>query len=412
MSSDHSDIAGGMSAAEFRARRMAAARDASERGFSGLVVWSRGGTTADYYGDVLYLTNHHSPFPTVNDSRDAWAARGHSVLVLPADGEPVLLTDYHDDPDDRVAIDDLRVVTHLPRAAAQVVRELELDGGPLGVVGREALSWTWHQSFLDSVGRPLEVVPADEILERLRAVKSEAELAAMRRSAAVGVEWMTTTLEAVAEGRTQGDVVGEGLRLLASRGGSPYDVAISHGDKSGHYFGSSGVPHWNSTRPMRRGDLVHVDQWGPVENYFTDFARSTVVGRRPTDGQRELLEGAVALIDHLIDVIRPGRTFSDLYCSGVAWLDENGFATPGEADAAGQVFATQFPCFGHGLGLAVENPWIVASEHTVLEPNMVVALETVVGRAGVGASNHEHNVVVRDGPPEVLTAGCPDRWWD
>jgi hypothetical protein len=166
----------GIGAAEFGARRSTAAAAARDRGYSGLVVWSRGGTTVDYYGDVLYLTNHHSTFPNVNDSPGAWAARGHAVLLLRSDGRAVLLTDYYDDPDDRVRIEDVRVVTDLPRAAADVVRGLEMDGGPLGLVGR------------------------------------------------------------------------------------------------------------------------NVDQWGPVENYYTDFARSTVVGRRPTDAQREVLDASVALI--------------------------------------------------------------------------------------------------------------------
>ncbi len=403
----------GIGAAEFGARRSAAAAAARDRGYSGLVVWSRGGTTVDYYGDVLYLTNHHSTFPNVNDSAGAWAARGHAVLVLRADGQAVLLTDYYDDPDDRVRIKDIRVVTDLPRAAADVVRELEMDGGPLGLVGREVLTHAWYLAFADRLGQSVNAVAADDVLERLRAIKSEAELDALRRSAAVGVEWMNTTMSAIREGRTQGDVVGEGLRLLASRGGYPYDIAISHGDRSGHYFGSSGVPHWNSTRPMKVGDIVHVDQWGPVENYYTDFARSTVVGRQPTDAQREVLDASVALINDLIDnTVRPGVRFSQVFQAGTTWLRDNGFASPGNVDAAGQVFATQFPCFGHCIGLTIENPWIVATEDTVLEPNMVVALETVVGRAGLGASNYEQNVVIRAGRPEVLTAACQDQWWD
>ncbi len=404
---------GGIGEAEFEARRSAAAAAARDRGYAGLVIWSRGGTTVDYYGDVLYLTNHHSTFPNVNDSPGAWAARGHAVLVLRADGQAVLLTDYYDDPDDRVRIGDVRVVQDLPRAAADAVRDLEMDGGPLGLVGREVLTHAWYLAFADQLGRRVETPAADDILERLRVIKSEAELGCLRRSAAVGVEWMNTTMNAIREGRTQGDVVGEGLRTLASRGGYPYDIAISHGERSGHYFGSSGVPHWNSTRPIQTGDIVHVDQWGPVENYYTDFARSTVVGRRPTDAQREILDASVALINHLIDTtVRPGTSFSQVFEAGTAWLRDNGFASPGDIDSAGQVFATQFPCLGHCIGLTIEGPWIVSSEHALLEPNMVVALEVVVGRAGLGASNYEQNVVIGEGRPEVLTAACEDKWWD
>jgi len=399
-------------AEEFKARRRAALEAAAERNLAGLVVWSRGGTSIDFSGDVAYLANHHSVFPVIGDTR-WWSARGHSVLVLAADGREVLVTDYLDDPDDRVRIDDVRVDLQLPTAVAGVLSELGLDGERLGVAGRDTITLNWFRQIEAALGQPFEFEPVDDVLERLRLVKSEAELGLLRYSAAVGVEWMNTTMEAIAEGRTEGDAVGEGLRYLASQGGCHYDIAIASGPNSQHYFGSSGTPHWNSTRKLERGDLVHVDQWGPVNGYFTDFARSTVVGRKPSDAQRELLEGSVTMIQHIVDRARPGATFEDLYHLGAAWLDDNGFgAAASSADEAGHEFSAGFPAFGHSMGINIEGPWMGPGETTVLEPNMVLAIESVVGRPGVGAANYEQNVVVRDGAPEILTAGCQDRWWD
>ena len=48
-------------------------------------------------------------------------------------------------------------------------------------------------------------------------VKSDAELGLIRHAAEVGVGWMRTMMEAVEPGRTEGEVVGEGLAYLAAQ---------------------------------------------------------------------------------------------------------------------------------------------------------------------------------------------------
>jgi len=387
-----------ISAEEFGSRRAEAARRAAERGLSGLVVFSRGGTTLDYYGDVMYLANFHSTFPPISDA-PTWAGRGHAALVLPVDGPSVLITDYLNDSDDRAEVDDVRVELRVPKAIGRVLRELELDGSALGLVGAESITLRWFDQLQEGAGRALDIIPADDILFGLRLIKSETELALMHEAAAVGVDWMNTSMNAAAEGRTDAEVVGEGLRHLASRGGTHADVAIASGPRSRHLFSSSGIPHWANDRPMRLGDLVHVDQWGVVNGYFTDFGRSTVIGRNPTEAQREVLEASVALVDHIIEAVRPGATCDELYRRGESWLIDNGFGAP------------ELGLFGHCLGLSQEAPWIVPGETTPLAPNMVVAIEAFVGRSEVGASNCEQNLIVRDDTPEILTAACPQRWW-
>jgi hypothetical protein len=213
---------------EFRMRRAAVAIEAGDRGLSALVLFSRGGTTVDFYGDVMYLADFHSAFAVVPDAA-VWAARGHAALVVAVDGPSVLITDYFDDHQGQVQVDDVRVSLRVPAALGEVLRELELDGRPLGLVGGETMTVRWFAQVQQSAGRALQVTPADDILERQRLVKSEAELAFMRRAAEVGVGWMTTSMGAVAEGRTEAEVVGEGLRYLAAHGGTHADVAIASG---------------------------------------------------------------------------------------------------------------------------------------------------------------------------------------
>ncbi len=405
-------MSGPVPAAEFAARRTAVARAAAAQGLDALLVFSRGGAGVDFYGDVYYLANFHSSFAVLPDSQ-VWAARGHASVILPVDGEPVLLSDHLDPTDERVVIDDVRVDQDLPAAIGRTLAERGLASGRIGLVGRETLTLSWFEQIEEAAGCRLDVVPADEILERERLIKSPAECELMRAAAKVGVGWMEATMGAVREGATDADAVAEGLRHLVAHGGVQYDVAIASGPDSDRYWGRPAIPVWNRSRELRGGDLVHVDQWGAVDAYFTDMARSTVVGRSPGEAQREVLEGSVGVVEHLIDHARPGVAFGELARRGEAWLREHGFAGDG-ADPGGDEGEPEygFSLFGHSLGLTTERPWIIAQEETAIEPNMVLAIEAVVGRAGVGSSNFEQTLIVGESEPEILTAGCPTRWWD
>jgi Xaa-Pro aminopeptidase len=398
--------------AEFKDRQRRAVTAAAERGLDGLIVWARGGTSVDFYGDVLYLTNHHSPFPP-NQNTPMWSARSYSGLLLPVDGEPALVVDLPEFDPGVLYVDDIRSALHIPQTFAEVLAERGLDRGRLGLIGRDTLLVSSLRLMEDTLGHALDLTPVDDIIDRMRMVKSEAELELIRRAAAVGIGWMNEMMDAVSPGRTEGEIVGRGLEYLSAHGGFAYDAAIASGPRSQYFFSRLGIPTWDSTRPLENGDLVHIDAWAAVDGYYTDFVRSTVVGRRPTSEQAELLEGSVALIDDLVDATRPGVTIGEIYQRGADWMREHGFGEHrGELADSGTDFGNLFPAFGHSFGAGLEPPWIIEHEPTVIEANMTLALETLLGRPGVGGAGFEHNVVVHADGCEVLTEACAARWWD
>ena len=396
---------------EFAERRQKAIDVARQRGLAGLLVWSRGGSTVDYYGDVLYLTNHHSPFPH-NSETTQWSSRSFSAFILPVDDDPTLIVDLPDYPKDQIFAEDIRSTLRVAETTGEVLKEKKLDNAKLGLVGRECLLFRSYELMEKTVGHSLQLEPADDILETLRMVKSDAEIRLLKHAAAVGVEWMRTMMEAVREGGTEGDFVGEGLRYFASNGGFPYDVGVASGPNS-HHFERFGIPSWDSKRKLERGDIVHVDAWGPVEYYYTDFVRSTVVGRKPSEAQREVLEAPIGVVESIIEIMKPGVTVDALYQRGASWMVENGFAGhQAGMESAGTEFGELFPAFGHGIGAGLEPPWLIKGEPTVLKEKMVIAVEAMVGRPGVGAAGFEQDVVVTPDGCEVLTAASPKRWWD
>lgn len=395
---------------EFRERRQRFAAALSDKGLDAGVVWSLGGATFDWHGDVAYLTDHHAMVPHLAVT-EAFSAPGFCAVIVPSEGDSVLVTSTLDDTDGRIEVEEAIQSRHVPQEVARILRERGLASDRVGFVGRDTILAVHERMLRDSLGA-VELVPCDEILESMRAVKSDAELAMVRYAAEVGLRWMETSLSAIQPGVTEAEIVAIGLDRLVRDGGVQYDIAVATGANSHNYWGSSGVPHWNVERRLEPGEMVHIDLWGPVNGYYTDFARSTVVGGDPNEAQLEVLNASIEVIEAIVAEVRPGVPVGDLYSTGVDWLVDAGFVSSSGEDQRGVNFTEMFPSFGHGYGIALEKPYLTADEPTILEPNMVIAIEAVVGRPGVGASNFEHNVIVNADGCEVLTRNSPSRPWE
>jgi Xaa-Pro aminopeptidase len=400
-----------IAAQEYRERQRRAGELAHERGLDALVVWSRGGTSVDFYGDVLYLTGHHSPFPPNQDTVE-WSGRSYSAVIVPVDGDPVLVIDLPDYDAGALHVDDIRSVLHVPQAVAAALRELGLDEQRIGIVGRDTLLVSHLRAIEAELEHKLDLEDADDILERMRLVKSPAEVPFMRRASAIGNMWMRTMMEAIEPGRTEGEIVGEGLRALAVAGGFAYDAAIASGDRSRNFLSRNAIPTWDASKHLQAGELVHIDAWGSVDGYFLDLDRTTVVGGNPTSEQLEILEAAIAIIEHIIAGARPGVRVGELYDRGASWLVDNGFGEHrAKLEDAGTDFGNLFPAFGHSVGLGLERPFVIKDEPTVLEENMVFAIEALIGRQEVGGAAFEQTILLTADGAEVLNADCPSRWW-
>jgi hypothetical protein len=77
-------VVNGIPRAEFAERREALRERIAERGLDGALVVSRGPKGADWGADIVYLTNHYSPFPQIPDRPPAWSGRELAGLVMPA----------------------------------------------------------------------------------------------------------------------------------------------------------------------------------------------------------------------------------------------------------------------------------------------------------------------------------------
>jgi Xaa-Pro aminopeptidase len=388
-------------ASEFADRGRRVAELARERGLDGVLAWARGGGTVDRYANVLYLTNYYNPWPGVLDS-PMWSGQANAGVLITREGERILVTNVPPSEWDSSAVHCEAFVDepYIDAGAAQALERAGLSRGRIGLAAGESMMIGLYAKLLDATAG-VRWETADDLMLDARRIKSGTEMAVIRQAVAAGDAMMEAMLATVAPGATEADVHRAGWRAGLERGVALYDTPGSSGPYADR-FGPSTLPSW-SQRRLEEGDLWRTDMYGVWHGYLFDFSRCTVAGT-PSAEQAEMMEAAVSIVEEVIAAIRPGVTFAEAYAVGEQAMQRIAGPPAGPRDKHA------YPHFGHTIGLGWENDWIFPGEHRPFEPGMHVAVETSVGRPGLGYAPFEQNLLVVDDGVE-LTSRCEPRPW-
>ena len=218
----------------------------------------------------------------------------------------------------------------------------------------------------------IDIFSGEEVMEHARSVKCADELKAMRRAVAACEAAMGVMEDALRPGMTENDLWAILHAENIRRGGEWIETRLlSSGPRTNPWFQEC------SARVIEAGDIVafDTDLIGPY-GYCCDISRTWLAGDgRPTNEQRALYAMAEEQIAANFDMLRPGRTFEELSHA----------ATSLPADCLPNRYSVLF----HGVGLCDEYPavpyaddWQRSGYDGVLEPGMVVCVESYVGRHG------------------------------
>lgn len=247
-------------------------------------------------------------------------------------------------------------------------------------------------------------------------IKTEADLAAMRRAGRINARALAAAVSAVRPGVTTGEVnaaaeavlreAGAGMAFLGYPGPYPYPAAtcVSVNDELVH-----GIP---GPRRLREGEIVSIDCGSVVDGFVGDSAITIGVGPISDEAQR-LLDVTCAALFAGIECMRVGKRTGDVSAAIQATVEQNGFNVVREYT-------------GHGVGRAMhEDPQVPnygqAGTGMTLRPGITVALEpmvlagspetrvlrdqwTVASRDGRLTAHFEHSVAVTANGPLILTA--------
>ena len=345
-------------------------------GYGGLLAVSG---YAERDGNVCYLCGHKNAFPYSTRS-ELVSGLGYSVLLLPADGDITLIAPLGYQPNAVVGVHKYRTGTNLARDLVEAMKETNLSRSKLAAAGGDIMPVV----YVDELRREfpgLTIEFRDEVA-KMRMIKSENELALIRKASAIADKAMAIAIDSIKPGMRE-SAVGSVARKAAMEEGADYVVRdrVHSGGEMGHL-------RWPfaSLRKIRKGELVSIDFVGWVESYGFDILRIGCAGR-PSKEQRRLIEMAgdatEAMSEKLTDQSNVGDALSSL-----KEFEEGGI---------------HIQPFGHGIGLEiVEEPYLFPGVTDKVRRNMVFCVEPDVKLKGNWASI-ENELIVTDGKPEVLT---------
>lgn len=224
----------------------------------------------------------------------------------------------------------------------------------------------------------IEFREMEGLVEKLRVVKDETELAKIQKAAQIADEAFSHMLGFIKQGMTEKEVGLElefYMRRLGASGLS-FTSIVASGKRSS-------LPHGTATdKVIQYGDFLTLDFGCVYEGYCSDMTRTVVIGKA-NDKQREIYEIVLSANEAVLKEARPGLTGIELDKVARDIIDNKGYGD----------------CFGHGLGHGVgmqihELPFISKKGILTLKKNMVITDEPGIYIPGFGGARIEDLVLV------------------
>ncbi len=235
----------------------------------------------------------------------------------------------------------------------------------------------------------------EAVMERVRMIKSEHELACMRRAINSCEQAMHEMEASLKPGMTENDVWAMLHHGNIVRGGEWIETRLlASGPRTNPWFQEC------SARVIEAGDLVafDTDLIGPY-GYCCDVSRTWLAGDgQPSNEQRDLYRIAAEQVAGNITLLAPGVTLKE--------LSQKAKLPP--PDCRPNRYGVLF----HGVGLCDEYPSVYHPEDwgenhpdEVLQPGMVICVESYIGRLGgrEGVKLEEQVLITESGYQQLTT---------
>ncbi len=286
-----------------------------------------------------------------------------------------------------------------------VAEAIKTDGTKRLGFEKDWISYDRYSRLHRELGTDAELLPTDDLVQMVRAVKDAAEIATMRRAADVADEAFEQLLTEIKVGMTEREIATlleqHMIELGASGTSFPTIVACGPGGAQ---------PHAAPTdRPVRPGEPLLIDFGCRVDGYCSDTTRTFCIGEpdpKLTELYAIVREAQDAGFKALADGVRRGR---DVDLAARKVIEDVGY---GER---------YFHSLGHGIGLAIHELPVTATlrvptpeadaelaKREQLEPNSVISNEPGIYIPGWGGVRLEDMVLVTADGYEIMTVRNPE----
>ena len=262
---------------------------------------------------------------------------------------------------------------------AEGITELRAETNYLSVDDFEAMRGT--------LGEEVSCVPLNKVPQKLREVKTPAEVVAIRKACDITSEAFDAILPKIRPGMTEKELQIEldftMLRLGADE--FAFDTIIASGENGSLCHAIPGP------RVLKTGDMITMDFGAKVGGYCSDMTRTVALGQ-PSEEMRKVYETVLRAQSMCEDALMAGKTGKEIDKLARDYIDARGYAGR----------------FGHGLGHSVgidihEEPRLSQACNEVLKPGVVITVEPGIYLPGVGGVRIENTCLVKENGCMPLT---------
>jgi Xaa-Pro dipeptidase len=283
---------------------------------------------------------------------DHWGYFAPHLLIVPADGEMVLVTRAME----KVSVEK-QVRNALFRGHPDTETAADLAGRILKEtsprrVGIESWSAGLSHGFAQRLQGGLggaEWTDITGLIDEMRLVKSPAEQELMRKAAGVTDAAAAAALAAIHDGASERDVAAECQAAMTRAGGDP--VGFGPFIRPGSRLGEEHATWGNDS--YRTGEPVFLELSGCVSRYHAPLGRLVHLGGI-SDQDAQMAETTKKAFNAVLAALRPGTTAGAVY---QAWQDV--------ADAAGLAHYRRHHC-GYLVGIGFPPSWTGGNKVTGL----------------------------------------------
>jgi len=347
-----------------------------------------------YFGDFLHVNSA------------VLKSRPYYTIFFARDDQPPAYLVPHQDIDDVVRdtwIQDVRataeyripgrpnVIWEKEMAVAEILAERGLNSGRVGYENASLYFDIYRR--LEAALPSFELVPASDLIARLRAIKSPEELRRIQMAMDITQAGARAVFAEARVGVSEKQLAAAAKEAMMAAGAEAVKFLIVGSGPNG------AIVHGTPTdRTLRAGEVNRFDMGAYYQGYPGDFARTFVVGGEPSDTDRRRYQAIYDAVQAGIAACVPGATAAEVYRAQLA--------------AGRRILPdlTREHC-GHGMGLEVhEEPMLYDDSDFVLEEGMVVMIENgryILGEGGYQLEDLVHvtasgPVLMNDVPRDLL----------
>lgn len=313
---------------------------------------------------------------------------GYLIITL---DRAILLTDFRYRTQAPAQAQYYEVIEHGPKAMDSVKEILaKLAITKLGFEQNE-VTFGLYQSYASSL-KPIELIPTDQLVEKLRMYKDTAELQIMQEAADLADQTFSYILTKLTLGVSEKEIALDMEIYMRKQGAtsSSFDTIVASGERSA-------LPHGvASDRILQLNEFVKLDFGAYYHGYCSDLTRTVVLGK-PTEKHKQIYDIVLEAQLQALDKLKPGMTGKEADAVARDVISKAGFA-----DYFGHGT-------GHGLGMEIhEAPRLSLQSDVILEAGMVVTVEPGIYIPGFGGVRIEDDVVLTENGIRILTHSSKD----